>query len=112
MYITIESDAQVMQSLNSVPGYNLPTAVEAESPLIVAHEGCADANDQRQIQPMAQAASDVLLAPCTADAGYANAAQITALQAQGIRCYVPAKRTINNQTGGRRSGLPPWSTDR
>lgn len=72
MHITIESDAQVMQSLNSAPGYNLPTAVEAESHLIVAHEGCVDANDQRQIQPMTQAASDVLLAPCTADAGYAN----------------------------------------
>lgn len=95
--VTTEPQAQVMRSLGSAPGYNLQTAVEPGSHLIVAHAVCADANDQRQLQPMAEQASRVLQAPCTvvADAGYSNASQIAALQAQGIACYVPPKRRIN-----------------
>lgn len=101
--VTTEPQAQVMRSLNSAPGYNLQTAVEAGSHLIVAHEVCTDANDQRQLQPMAQGARDVLQAPCTvvADAGYANGSQIAALQAQGMDCYLPANRAVNHQAGGQ-----------
>lgn len=47
LQITTEPEAQVMRSLNGAPGYNLQTAVEAGSHLIVAHEVCAEANDQR-----------------------------------------------------------------
>jgi transposase len=103
LHVSTEPDAQVMRSLNSAPGYNLQTAVEAGSHLIVAHEVCADANDQTQLQPMAEAASNVLQAPCTvvADAGYANGTQIAALQAQGMQCYLPAKRSVNNQGDGQ-----------
>ena len=63
--VSTEPQAQVMRSLNGAPGYNLQTAVEAVSHLIVTHAVCADANDQRQLQPMAEAAREVLQTPCT-----------------------------------------------
>lgn len=100
--VTTEPQAQLMRSLGSAPGYNLQTVVEADSHLIITHDVCAEANDQRQLQPMAQAAANVLQAPCTvvADAGYANGSQISALQAQGMDCYVPAKRSVNSHADG------------
>jgi transposase len=100
--VQTEPDARVMRSLHGAPGYNLQTAVESQSHLIVAHEVTTDANDLRQLQPMAQAASAVLQTPCTvaADAGYANGEQIAALDAQGIISYVATNRAINNQGDG------------
>lgn len=101
-HVTTEPQAQVMRSLNSAPGYNLQTAVEAQSHLIVAHEVCTDAS-ARQLQPMAEAARDALQVPCTvvADAGYANGSQIAALRAQGMDCYVPANQAMNHQGGSQ-----------
>ncbi len=100
--VTTERDAQVMRSLHSAPGYNLQTAVETESHLIIAHEVTADATDSRQLQPMAEAASAALAARCTvvADAGYANGGHIAALDAQGIVSYVAPNRAVNNQGDG------------
>ena len=97
-----EPEARPMRSLNSQPGYNLQTAVETQSHLIVAHEVVCEVSDQRQLQPMAEAASRVLEQPCTvvADAGYANGQQIAALQAQGITSYVAVNRSVNNQGDG------------
>lgn len=97
-----EPEARPMRSLNSQPGYNLQTAVETQSHLIVAHEVVCEVNDQRQLQPMAEAASRALQQPCTvvADAGYANGEQIAALQAQGITSYVAPNRAVNNQGDG------------
>jgi transposase len=98
-----EPEARVMRSLHGAPAYNLQTAVETQSHLIVAHEVTSDANDERQLAPMAQAASAALAAPCTAvaDAGYANGEQIAQLQAQGITSYVASNRAINNQADGK-----------
>ena len=100
--VTTERDAQVMRSLHAAPGYNLQTAVETGSHMIVAHEVTNEAGDNRQLQPMAEAASAVLATPCTvvADAGYANGAQIAALDARGIVSYVAPNRAINNQGDG------------
>lgn len=97
-----ESQARQMRSLNGQPGYNLQTAVETQSHLIVAHEVVCETSDQRQLQPMAEAASRVLEKPCTvvADAGYANGQHIAALHAQGITSYVAQNRSVNNQGGG------------
>ena len=97
-----EPEARPMRSLNSQPGYNLQTAVETQSHLIVAHEVVCQTNDQRQLQPMVEAASRVLQQPCTvvADAGYANGEQIAALQAQGITSYVAPNRAVNNKGDG------------
>jgi transposase len=97
-----EEDARVMRSLNSAPGYNLQTAVETGNHLIVAHQVTNEVNDQRQLEPMALAASEVLAAPCTAiaDAGYANGEQIARLEEQGITSYVAVARSVNNQGDG------------
>ncbi|WP_082572209.1 IS1182 family transposase [Variovorax sp. Root434] len=97
-----EPEARPMRSLNSQPGYNLQTAVETQSHLVVAHEVVCEVNDLRQLQPMAEAASRVLQQPCTvvADAGYANGQHIAALDAQGITSYVADNRSVNNQGGG------------
>ena len=97
-----EEDAQVMHSLHAAPGYNLQTAVESGSHLIVAHEVTSEANDKRQLAPMAQAASQALGQPCIAiaDTGYANGEQIAQLQDQGITTYVAVNRSVNNQGGG------------
>jgi len=102
MVVQTEREAQVMHSLHGAPGYNLQTAVEAQSHLIVHHEVSAEANDQRQLQPMAQAASQVLDTPCTvvADAGYANGEQIAALSNQGITTFVAPNRSGNRQADG------------
>jgi transposase len=102
MVVQTERQAQVMHSLHGAPGYNLQTAVETQSHLIVHHEVCAEANDQRQLQPMAEAASQVLETPCTvvADAGYANGEQIEALDAKGIVSYVASNRAVNNRGDG------------
>jgi transposase len=97
-----EEDAQVMRSLHGAPGYNLQTAVESGSHLIVAHEVTSEANDKRQLAPMARAASQALGLPCIAiaDTGYANGEQIGELQEQGMTTYVAVKRSVNNQGGG------------
>lgn len=97
-----EEEARVMRSLNAAPGYNLQTAVETGSHLIVAHQVTSEGNDLRQLAPMAQAASQALGTPCTAiaDGGYANGEQIAQLQAQGITSYVAVNRAVNNQADG------------
>ncbi len=98
-----EPQAQVMvQAGSRLPSYNLQTAVESESHMIVAHEITNEANDQRQLQPMAQAASRALGEPVTAvaDAGYANGEQIAKLDEQGITTFVAVNRAVNNQGDG------------
>lgn len=60
-----EPQAQVMRQASglNLPCYNLQTAVESDSHLIVAHAITNEANDQRQLQPMAEAASKALQTP-------------------------------------------------
>lgn len=95
--VRTEPQAQLM---TSGPGYNVQTAVEATSHLIVHHCVVAEANDHRQLQPMAEAASEVLQTPCTvvADAGYVNGPQIAALGKQQIETFV-APTSPGNREG-------------
>ncbi|SOE06165.1 hypothetical protein SAMN05518800_6790 [Variovorax sp. YR752] len=60
-----EPAARPMRSLDSWPGYNLQTAVEMQSHLIVTHEVVCETSAQRQLQPMAEAASRALEQPWT-----------------------------------------------
>jgi len=94
-----EPEAQPMNSLHGAPGYNLQTAVDTDSHLIVHHDVSADANDLRQLQPMAQAAAKVLpqLKAVIADSGYDNGAQIEALGKQNLTTFVAPKGTVNPQ---------------
>jgi len=98
-----EDEARVMPSLHAAPGYNMQTAVDTDSHLIVAHEVTNEVTDQRQLQPMSEAAVQAVGQPCAiiADAGYANAAHIAQLQQQEVTTYVAVNRSVNHHGDGQ-----------
>jgi hypothetical protein len=65
------------------------TAVDAEHALIVAHKVTTNANDQRMLLPMAEAAKQAAGSPTSlnviADDGYSNGEQSETCEAQGYR---------------------------
>jgi len=100
-----EPEARLMRTSGSfAPAYNVQTAVDAEHALIVAHEVTLDAADNRQLEPMAEAAHQALGRPATlnivADKGYSNGEQANRCEAAGLIPHVPANRAINNQGDG------------
>lgn len=111
--VTSEPDARVMRGVG--PGYNLQTAVDGGSAMIVTHALTAEAADNRQLQPMAEAAAQALQAETLvvlADAGYSNGAQAAALEVQNILAHAPANRAVNNQAGGELLDRSAFSYDR
>lgn len=100
-----EEDARPMGKGNGPkpPSYNVQTAVDADTGLIIHHEVTDEATDKRQLHPMAKATRDVLgRAELTvvADAGFANGAHASACEADGITACVAANRAVNNQADG------------
>ena len=87
------------------PGYNVQTAVDAEHALIVAQKVTTNANDQRMLLPMAEAAKQAVGSPPSlkviADGGYSNGEQSEICEAQGIVPFIPPKRNVNNHGGGK-----------
>src|SRR3954449_2670818 len=82
------------------PSYNLQIAVDPDSHMIVHHDLTTDATDNRQLHPMAQAAKavlDVETLQTIADAGYANASQAAACEAEQIIPAGPAPRPTNTR---------------
>lgn len=99
--VTSEPDARVMRGVG--PGYNLQTVVDGHSAMIVTHALINEATDNRQLQPMAEAAAQALQVQTLdvlADAGYSNGAQAAALEAQALFAHVPANRAVNTQGDG------------
>lgn len=94
-----EEEARVLKLKGrTVAVYNVQTATDAASGLIVHHDVITDAGDNRQLEPMAKAAQAVLGGgPITviADAGYSNGAQAAACEAAGIEPCAPANRSVN-----------------
>jgi transposase len=85
------------------PSYNVQTAVDAETGLIVHHEVTSEPTDNRLLHPIAKATKDILEADqlmVVADAGYSNGAAAAACEADGITPCVPANRAVNNQGDG------------
>lgn len=85
------------------PSYNMQTAVDADTGLIVHHDVTTEATDNRLLHPMAQATKDVLEAKAltvVADAGYSNGAGAQACEESGITPCIPANRSSNNQGDG------------
>jgi transposase len=83
-----------------VAGYNIQTAVDCGSGLIVHHEVSTEGNDNRQLAPMALATQKVLEAEklsVVADAGYSNGEQLAHCEEAGIEASVPVNRAVNNQ---------------
>jgi transposase len=94
-----EPEANLMKMGSTVaPAYNLQTAVDAEHALIVTHAVVLDAADNRQLQPMAEAAKKALGVErlnIVADTGYSNGEQAERCEQAGMTPYVPAQRSIN-----------------
>ena len=100
-----EEDARPMGKGNSPkpPSYNVQTAVDTDTGLIVHHEVTDEPTDNRLLHPMARATRDMLgRAELTvvADAGYSNGAHASACEADGITACAPANRAVNNQADG------------
>ena len=82
------------------PSYNVQTAVDAATGLIVHHEVTTEPTDNRLLHPMAKATKDAVAADTltvVADAGYSNGADAAACENDGITPCVPANRAVNNQ---------------
>lgn len=97
-----EPEARVMRGHG--PAYNLQIAVDSGHSLIVTHAVTTEASDNRSLQPMAQAAAEVLDSndfKVVADAGYSNGEQFSALEQQGIEPHVAVNRAVNNQGDGQ-----------
>jgi transposase len=102
-HCTTEPDAKLMRSgrEGTVLGYNVQTAVDTDSGLIVHHEVTDRSADTQDLQPMAEGAKEMLEAESlavVADAGYSNGEQQAACEAQDIQVAVPSRRGVNNQS--------------
>ena len=99
-----EPEARIMMvAQTKAPAYNVQTAVDAEHALIVTHAVTLHAADNRQLQPMAEAAQKVLGVErmnIVADAGYSNAEQAARCEAAGLVPHVPANRSSNSHGDG------------
>jgi len=78
-----------------IQGFNAQVAVDGEHQIIVAAVVTQDANDKRQLVPMANAAKtnlDEMPQIISADAGYFSASALTDTSLEGVGLYVPASR--------------------
>jgi hypothetical protein len=100
-----EPDAQVMgHALNFAPGYNLQSAVESHSHLIVAHEVTNDGIDRGQFASMADQARTAMgkiKLDAIADPGCFSGPQIKACEDAGITACVPKPMTSSSKAAGR-----------
>jgi len=95
----VDEDARLLRkSGQTVAGYNVQVAVEAKHNLLVACEVTNEGNDEKQLEPMAKEAQEVLgveSLEVVADAGYFNVVQIMACEEAGITPYVPEPNKTN-----------------
>lgn len=95
-----EPEARPMGTGNGAkpPSYNVQTAVDPVSHIIVHHEVTTEATDNRMLYPMARAAKAVLgveTLAVIADGGYVNATQIADCEADKITPAVPVSPPAN-----------------
>ncbi len=100
-----EPDAKLMRSGREgmLVGYNVQSAVDADSGLIIHHEVTDESDDRRQLYPMAQrtkAELDQETLDVLADGGYSNGEQLAACDAEGISVTLPNNRNNSNQGNG------------
>jgi transposase len=101
-----EEDARSMGKVNGPkpPSYNVQTAVDADTGLIIHHDVTVEPSDNRLLHPMSMATKEMLgqeHLTVVADAGYSSGAHASACERDGIVACVPATRAINNQAGGK-----------
>lgn len=78
-----------------MPSYNLQSAVDVGSGLIVHHDVFNDANDSHMLHPMSMATRDVLDTDSLhvlTDGGYSNAAEVARCERDAIMISAPIKR--------------------
>ena len=88
---------------NGIVGYNVQTAVDVESHLIVAHEVSNVGSDRGHLSEMAQQAKEALGVEqlrVVADRGYFDSEEILACHQAGVRAYLPKPQTSGNQAKG------------
>lgn len=105
MLVQGEEDARPMGHSGGTkpPSYNVQTAVDAGTGIIVHHEVTGEPTDRRQLYPMASATKTILgLAALTvvADKGYNNGEHADACEREAILACVPSLRSVNNQGDG------------
>ena len=84
-------------------GYNVQTAVDVDTHLIVAHEVSSVGTDRRHLTRMARQAKAVLQAErikVLADRGYYKGEELQACEAHSIETYVPNSATSHNKAKG------------
>jgi transposase len=85
------------------PSYNVQTAVDADTGLILHHDVTCEPTDRRQLHPMASATKQSLSLEAitvVADKGFDNGEHASACERDGIVTCVPTQRTVNNQGDG------------
>jgi transposase len=112
-----EPDAKLMRSGREgmVVGYNVQSAVDADSGLIIHHEVTDEGDDRRQLYPMArqtkaelgQETLDVL-----ADGGYSNGEQLAACDVDDITVTLPIHRSINDLSDAYPKSAFTYDADR
>jgi transposase len=99
-----DPDARSMKSRGSgIVGYNVQTAVDVDSHLIVAHEVTNAGIDRHQLHSMAMQAKAILDAEhldVLADRGYFKGEQIKACDDDNITAYLPRPLTSGNKKKG------------
>ena len=102
-----DPDARAMATSarrSGLVGYNVQSAVDTETHLIVAHEVTNKGFDRDQLAPMAKAAKEALGRDdlhAIADKGYFSSAEILVADQAGITTTVPRPETSGNRSKGR-----------
>ena len=97
----------------STVGYNVQTAVDSESHLILAHEVTNATSDRSQLSSIAKQAKDTLQRTqltVVADRGYYSGEEILACKNAKIRALVPKPETSSSKAAGR-YGKPDFIYD-
>ena len=100
-----EPDAKLMRSGREgmLVGYNIQSAVDADSGLIIHHEVTDESDDRRQLYPMAKQTKTELgreKLNVLADGGYSNGEHLAACDAEDISVTLPNNRNNSNQGNG------------
>lgn len=101
-----DPDARAMATSarnSGMVGYNVQTAVDTETHLIVTHEVTNQVHDRDQLAPMATAAKEVLARDelhVLADKGYFSSREILTCFDAGITTTVPRPETSGNRGKG------------
>jgi len=100
-----DPDARSMKTRgNGIVGYNVQTAVDVESHLIVEHEVTNIGSDRAQLSSMAKKARlsmGVEKLDVVADRGYFKSLEIKACDDAGITTYIPESITSRGRKAGR-----------